>query len=78
MNKEFIIIVGRRWQDVNGNTYHTAEIIGQDVQLKTDITYGYGGQYLTSAEEILQEYNDTLKNYNYKYLAIDVDRKGNL
>lgn len=52
-----LVIVGRRWFDrVNGNTYHTAEIIvnGQSVH-RTGRAYGYGEQYVESAAVWLEQ-----------------------
>lgn len=50
-----ITVIGRRWFDkVNGNTYHTAEILidGKPVH-KVPFTYGYGDHYVQSAQEWL-------------------------
>ena len=54
---ESITVIGRRWFDkVNGNTYHTAEILidGKPVH-KVPFTYGYGEQYVQSAGEWLHK-----------------------
>ena len=52
-----IVIIGRKWFDkVNGNTYHTAEIIINGVPVhKTLFAYGYGDSYIQSARKWLKE-----------------------
>ena len=53
-----ITILGRRWfQKTYGNTYHTAEIFvnGQRVH-KTEEQYGYGEQYMQTAQEWLEKF----------------------
>lgn len=51
-----IIVMGRRWTDTYGNTYHTAEIgIDGEFVHCTDIEYGYGEQYLFTAFKWLEE-----------------------
>ena len=55
MNKELMVIIGRKWQDLNGNTYHTSEIISKDINFKTKITYGYGNSFIWTAKEELSE-----------------------
>jgi len=50
-----IVVVGRLWFDSkNGNTYHTASVWA-DMKFigKTKVEYGYGEQYLQSAQELL-------------------------
>lgn len=44
-------LIGRLWRDkVNGNTYHTTEIIVDGVSVhKTPFDYGYGDSYIQSA-----------------------------
>jgi len=48
---ESITIIGRKWWDrVNGNTYHTAEILVNGESLhKTGMTYGYDDHYIQTA-----------------------------
>lgn len=64
-----ITVVGRRWRDRMGNTYHTASVaidwIAEGYENPGDgwehatyivtFTYGYGDQYLQSALELLQD-----------------------
>jgi len=47
-----IVVLGRRWfERTNGNTYHTAEILIDGVSVAIcPFAYGYGSQYLQSAE----------------------------
>lgn len=50
-------IIGRKWNgNREGNTYHTAEIIGDDGSTiaKSGIHYGYGDQYVQTAWAMLQ------------------------
>jgi len=50
-----IIVVGRRWfQHGSGNTYHTASIYVDGKFVKhTERAYGYGDQYLQTAQDLL-------------------------
>ena len=54
-----ITVIGRRWRDVRGNTYHTAEALLDVVAFfppaKTEVTYGYGNQYEATAADMLAE-----------------------
>jgi len=55
-----IIVEGRKWFDkINGNTYHSANVIvttNQGVELlKVPYQYGYGDQYLQSAFDELEK-----------------------
>jgi hypothetical protein len=54
-----LVIVGRRWFDrVNGNTYHSAEmVIDGECVGKVPMTYGYGDQYIDSAFDYLEKKN---------------------
>lgn len=58
MNKiKSITIIGRRWfEKVNGNTYHsvTVYVDGKLIE-EMPFAYGYGTQYLQSAEDILDK-----------------------
>jgi hypothetical protein len=52
---ETLEIVGKRWfQKSYGNTYHSVTVLVNDEELKSDITYGYGNHYLTTAAELLK------------------------
>ena len=52
-----ITILGRKWFDkVNGNTYHSAQIMVNGVTVhKTGMRYGYGNQYVHTASTWLEE-----------------------
>lgn len=52
-----ITILGKRWFDkVNGNTYHTSQIMIDGVTIHTTpYAYGYGSQYVQTAKEWLEE-----------------------
>jgi hypothetical protein len=51
-----ITIIGNRWNDSNGNTYHRATILRDGIVIhKTARAYGYGDSYLDSAAEYLEE-----------------------
>jgi len=62
-----ITVIGRRWfERINGNTYHSAEIIidGTFVH-KIQFAYGYEDQYIQSASEFLEEEGHIkLEKYN--------------
>ena len=51
-----ITIIGKRWFDkVNGNTYHTSQVMINGVTVhRTPYAYGYGDQYMQSASEWLE------------------------
>ena len=56
-----IVVIGRKWRDmVNGNTYHSAEVIlftSKEVHTyRSCLTYGYGSQYQETALGLLIEY----------------------
>lgn len=43
-------IVGKRWRDVYGNTYHNARVyVNDEDAFITPTQYGYGDQYVQSA-----------------------------
>ena len=74
-----MVILGKKWQDVNGNTYHTSEVISKEVNFKSDITYGYGNQFVWTAREILEsEYNINIDDFMVIDKPIYVDRKRDL
>lgn len=52
---ESITVVGRRWRDSYGNTYHTSTVYLNGKEWKTSpITYGYGDHYLETAAKMLE------------------------
>ncbi len=53
-----VLIIGRRWFDrVNGNTYHTAEVVVNDKVIgKSRMSYGYEEQYIQTGKEILLDH----------------------
>jgi hypothetical protein len=85
---ETLEIHGKRWfQKSFGNTYHTATVIVNGRELKSDIAYGYGNHYLTTAAELLKANgydipNDSGKAFSmmtkYEHNAVDVKRKKDL
>ncbi len=51
-----IQIIGRRWRDSNGNTYHTATTTIDGAEWPTTpVTYGYGEHYMETALEQLEQ-----------------------
>lgn len=62
-----VLVLGRRWfERTNGNTYHTAEVLVDGVSVAVCLfAYGYGGQYLQSAEAELKRlgYMPGVKTY---------------
>lgn len=85
---ETLEIIGRRWfQKSFGNTYHTATIIVNGEELKSDITYGYGNHYLTTAADLLRDNGYDIPEDSgqafalmtkYEHDAIDVRRRKDL
>lgn len=78
-SKQLMVILGRKWQDTNGNTYHTAEVISRGINFKTEKTYGYGNQFIWTAREILEkDYNVNMDNYIVIDRVIQVERRRDL
>lgn len=81
-------ISAKRWlQKSYGNTYHTTTVVVNGEELKSNITYGYGNHYLTTAAELLRENgfdvpagNDEAYHYmqSFAHFATDVKRKKDL
>ena len=55
--KNYVIIGGKWFDRVNGNTYHTTKIIDTESgeTFYTRFQYGYGSQYKSSAAEYIRE-----------------------
>ncbi len=53
-----ITIIGRKWFDnVNGNTYHSSQVLVNGVTIiRSDYTYGYGSAYEDTAHHYLIAY----------------------
>ncbi len=51
-----ILVLGRRWfERTNGNTYHTARVLVDGVEVATvPYQYGYGSQYEQNALDALE------------------------
>lgn len=64
-NKTFVIIAGKWWDKVNGNTYYNSKIIDVSTgdRFYTGFTYGYGSCYYLEAINYLKE---KFKDYNIK------------
>ena len=48
------VIHAKKWRDkINGNTYHSAQILNTEnnLMIASPFTYGYGEQYIQSASE---------------------------
>ena len=48
------VIHAKKWRDkINGNTYHSAQILNTEnnLMIASPFTYGYGEQYIHSASE---------------------------
>lgn len=51
-----VSIIGKRWNDSYGNTYHTSEVyVDGSLVEKSDVVYGYGDQFEETAKDILVE-----------------------
>lgn len=57
MNPKSILIIGKRWFDrVNGNTYCSARIYFDGVEVaRVPWTYGYGDYYAQAARDLIQK-----------------------
>lgn len=85
---ETLEIIGKRWfQKSFGNTYHTAIVVVNGEELKSDITYGYDNHYLTTAAELLKANGYDIPSDNgevfammikYEHNVTDVKRKKDL
>lgn len=55
-DKKHLVIIGRRWfEKVNGNTYHSVNVwINGEHVGKVGFEYGYGEQYIQTAQGILE------------------------
>lgn len=52
---DYLHIVGRRWTDNMGQTYHTAVLyLNGDCVAGIPISYGYGDQYITTVAEWME------------------------
>ncbi len=81
-------VIGKRWfQQSYGNTYHTATVIVNGEELKSEIKYGYGSAYLQTAADLLRvngyevpaDNNEAFyKMCEYPHAVKDVDRKKDL
>ena len=77
-NKEIMVVIGRLWRDSHGNTYHTSEVISKDYTDKSDITYGYGNQFIATAREMVEAKGLEWDNYHIINRQVMVNRKGDL
>mgnify|MGYP000201173333 CR=1 FL=1 len=85
---ESMRIEAKRWfQRSYGNTYHTVTVFVNDEVLRSNITYGYGNQYLQTAAELLKDNGYEIPENNneafrlvsrFDHTAEDVKRKKDL
>lgn len=90
-----ITVIGRRWRDkINGNTYHTAQImVNGETRHVTIRHYGYEDQYVETAAKWLEQNSYIPERCDYEplwrflkddleitfeHFAIDVQRKKDL
>ncbi len=88
-----IHVAGRRWRDLNGNTYHTANVyVDGQLAFSTPRTYGYGSAYIDTAFEATVNHQilppNALNTVPWRYCrendikftdeVIDVNRKRDL
>lgn len=66
-------VVGTKWRDSSGNTYHKAHIYDKQkgVQYTSAITYGYDTQYKQTAQALLKS-----KGYRVKLTSLNTDFDG--
>ena len=51
-----LIIIARKWtENTYGNTYHTVTVFVNGHKFKSDLTYGYGKQYIMTAADMLRK-----------------------
>lgn len=86
------VIIGKRWFDrVNGNTYHTVNIINtasnESIYTSNCMVYGYGDQWKHTAYDSLillklatekDRFNHDLNSKRFIYICSDVTRKKDL
>lgn len=68
MERKTFIVIGGKWFDkVNGNTYNSAKIIDAETgrTYYTPFCYGYGSAYLQEAENYI---NEELKHDNARII----------
>ena len=87
---KFLVIDGKRWFDkVNGNTYHSVNVVLNGIQRYIPMTYGYDSCYIQTAIEslvndgIFKDFSDWIdwrnENHDKFYITVsDVKRKGDL
>ena len=72
-------MIGRRWRDSYGNTYHTVTVYkGGKYVGDSPVTYGYGNQFIQTGKEILKKNGFRGKSYNISETVTDVKRKKDL
>lgn len=61
--KKYIVDVMIRKQDKFGNTYHDIKLMDMDGQIITrrEKVYGYGHQYKSTTQQILEELKDYIR-----------------
>ena len=65
-NIKTITVIGKRWLDNNGNTYHSVKVYTDNELLDSiDCKYGYGDHYIQSATELLVKHDIISVNKNY-------------
>lgn len=89
-NVRSIVVVGKRWNDSFGNTYHTVQIIVNGKTIHNSvITYGYGRHYEQTAldylqsvglvdKEIMTLWKVKEQGINYTSVVADVARRKDL
>ncbi len=75
-------ILGLKWRDTYGNTYHTVQIIDNSLgrRFKSKITYGYENQYIQTAQSLLKSkgYRVKISSLNSNFESYYVKRKKDL
>ena len=70
------IVIGKKYQDKNGNTYHrvrVSEILKDGIEVIADspVTYGYGDSYIRTAFDILNMEDREYKSFREDSLFSD-------
>jgi hypothetical protein len=72
-------MIGRRWRDSYGNTYHTVTVYkGGKYVGDSPVKYGYERQFVQTGKDLLKSKGFRGKNYNIIETVTDVKRKKDL
>lgn len=66
MARKYVVLGGKWFDKVNGNTYHNAKIVDTETGhiFYSGLRYGYGNAYLDSAAEAIKDYEMDIYLYH--------------